>query len=360
MAVSNDSDFREWLEAQTKDVCVAISFRSAMRAIPFASLVDDKDPLHARHVLGACRSLITAGVAALRPSEMLEKAADSASRRPFDPTIESKFSYYALAVDRAAAAASRAAAAGHKAKTVSATRIAVRAAARAASLLDDSDAYFETDAASDVSALMHAKNVTNSAGARASEGGEILRSGHPWTFWAEWYDRAMAGDPVPWELQERIALIPDAVWEAGPEAVADEIARIRARYELGVSIEAVEADNRWFQAHPPGPGHNNPPVEIDDPVVAQHLTIVWATIDDLKIENEKAHPEPARFEALVTQLRVAFHAVLSWLGGRMTLTVDTVIKWGVPAAGGGYVFLYPDKVEAVLRAAQAVLPFLGP
>lgn len=29
----------------------------------------------------------------------------------------------------------------------------------------------------------------------------------------------MAGDPLEWKLQETIALIPDDVWQAGPEAV---------------------------------------------------------------------------------------------------------------------------------------------
>lgn len=53
---------------------------------------------------------------------------------------------------------------------------------------------------------------------------------HPWTFWAEWYDRAMAGDPLPWDLQEQVALIPDEIWEAGPEAVAEEIKRIQLEY----------------------------------------------------------------------------------------------------------------------------------
>ncbi|MEJ6393968.1 hypothetical protein V8J82_11915 [Gymnodinialimonas sp. 2305UL16-5] len=37
----------------------------------------------------------------------------------------------------------------------------------------------------------------------------------------------MAGDPLPWDLQEAIALIPDHTWAAGPEAVAEEIRRLQ-------------------------------------------------------------------------------------------------------------------------------------
>ena len=60
--------------------------------------------------------------------------------------------------------------------------------------------------------------------------GLVIDQGGPWTFWAEWYDRAMEGDPLPWGLQERVALIPDEIWEAGPEAVAAEIKRIQLEY----------------------------------------------------------------------------------------------------------------------------------
>lgn len=40
----------------------------------------------------------------------------------------------------------------------------------------------------------------------------------------------MAGAPLPWELQEKVALIPNEIWEAGPDAVAAEIARIEAEF----------------------------------------------------------------------------------------------------------------------------------
>ena len=60
--------------------------------------------------------------------------------------------------------------------------------------------------------------------------GSILRLGGPWTFWAEWYDRAMAGDPLPWDLQRKIAVIPHDIWEAGPEAVAKRIREIEDEY----------------------------------------------------------------------------------------------------------------------------------
>ncbi|MFV1886024.1 hypothetical protein VWX38_02155, partial [Phaeobacter sp. A38a-4b] len=51
-----------------------------------------------------------------------------------------------------------------------------------------------------------------------------------WYFWHEWYDGFQKGTPLDWELQRRIALIDDAIWDAGPETVAAEIERIKAEF----------------------------------------------------------------------------------------------------------------------------------
>ena len=48
-----------------------------------------------------------------------------------------------------------------------------------------------------------------------------------WTFWREWYQSFLDGKPLNWGLQRRVALIDNAIWDAGPEAVAKEIERIR-------------------------------------------------------------------------------------------------------------------------------------
>ncbi|MEP3025496.1 MAG: hypothetical protein ABJO71_06475 [Pseudoruegeria sp.] len=59
---------------------------------------------------------------------------------------------------------------------------------------------------------------------------QLLRFANPdteiWSFWARWYQGMWDGKPLDWELQRRVALIDDAVWKVGPEAVAEEIARI--------------------------------------------------------------------------------------------------------------------------------------
>lgn len=51
-----------------------------------------------------------------------------------------------------------------------------------------------------------------------------------WAFWLKWYVAMRDGAPLDWDMLEEIALIPDDVWAAGPEAVATKIAWIEARY----------------------------------------------------------------------------------------------------------------------------------
>lgn|GEM_PF-2512825 len=56
------------------------------------------------------------------------------------------------------------------------------------------------------------------------------RLAHEWSFWIDWYQGFLDGKPLDWELQRRVALIADPIWEEGPEAIAQEIERIKAEW----------------------------------------------------------------------------------------------------------------------------------
>ena len=55
----------------------------------------------------------------------------------------------------------------------------------------------------------------------------FLKDYAKWSFWSEWYSNLLKGAPRDGELHRLVALIDDAIWDAGPEAVAQEIERIR-------------------------------------------------------------------------------------------------------------------------------------
>ncbi len=187
----------------------------------------------------------------------------------------------------------------------------------------------------------------------------LCSAGDTWSFWDRWFGGFLDGEPLNWTLQSEVALISDHVWQAGPEAVAGAIARIEAEFELRARIEAVEADQVLVQQQRLGIGGNNPPEEIDDPVVAENAVILWDSIAGLKEEVDADEPDAARVAYLIDRLGAALKAIMLWCGRKADLVVDTTIKSAIPAGGTGYFYFNPAKAEAVLKAAQAWLPFLA-
>jgi len=49
-------------------------------------------------------------------------------------------------------------------------------------------------------------------------------------FFARWYDGMLRGEPLPWDLQEKVARIPEETWKAGADAVAAAIEEIEAAF----------------------------------------------------------------------------------------------------------------------------------
>lgn len=79
----------------------------------------------------------------------------------------------------------------------------------------------------------------NSVAAESWKGFTRISSAHPeWSFWREWYQGFLDGQPLDWALQRRVALIPDEDWGKGPEHIALLIAAIRARFEAEKSKPA--------------------------------------------------------------------------------------------------------------------------
>lgn len=182
-------------------------------------------------------------------------------------------------------------------------------------------------------------------------------AGKSGAFWREWYQGFLDGKPLDWELQRRVALIDDAIWEAGPEAVAQAIEKIRAKFNLEKQIEELKADLHRTSDNRRGIGGNMPPEKLDDAPIAQELVIVWQPLADLKDEIAKDDPSQTRLQEIIESLVAALKMGLAWCLRKGDLIVDTAIKWAVPA-GGGYLALNPEKLEAVIEAAKKLLGVL--
>ena len=185
-----------------------------------------------------------------------------------------------------------------------------------------------------------------------------------WSFWREWYQGFLDGKPLDWELQRRVALIDDAIWEAGPEAVADEIERIRAGYE--VEIRAAEIEQ---SAYPHsniqsvrGMGDNNPPSSIDDAVETSNgVTIIWAAAQELKEQAQSQSPNKARARKAVSAIVGVLRACGLWAAKKIDKGLDAAVIAACAAggtAGVAWITQNADKIQELIDAAQKWLPFL--
>ena len=178
------------------------------------------------------------------------------------------------------------------------------------------------------------------------------------SFWREWYQSLLDGEPIDWVLQRRIALIEDAVWEAGIEAVASEIEKIRTIFDLEMRIVDLEADLRSATVDRHGIGGNDPPEMLGDAPIAKELVIVWQPLEELSDEIANGDPDASRLKAIIDKLVSALNTGFAWCLKKGDLAVDTVIKWAIPASGTSYLALNPEKLEAVIEAAKRLLSAL--
>lgn len=229
--------FEGWLSEQPREVSVATAHRAALRVAPIVFCAVDL-PLASKHrlVLATLRAMLISSVATVRPTDEIKSAAANA----------------ALAADVAANAADVAA------NAALAANAADVAALAAATLLRSIYADATIPAAELLTTAIDddlSRAILDWAAGREN----LLESGGPWAFWAEWYARAMAGEPLDWDLQEQIALIPYEVWDGddAPEKVAAEIRKIEATHYAKALPQAEVlvqgADGRWdVQPDPSG------------------------------------------------------------------------------------------------------------
>ncbi|OAN70775.1 hypothetical protein A8B78_04810 [Jannaschia sp. EhC01] len=371
MAVTNEEEFRAWLEEQTQETCTAIAHRAAMRVLPFAMDLEGfagADFL----ALAVFRAMVTSGVGTLGPTPGsaagLRKAANTAGAavnsaarsavNSADCARSAAYSAYSAASSVARPANSAYYAVGSLAYSADSARSAVQLAnfVRLAAYEDaelNSVSWMQID-------NPVPEELLEATVAFLASGRSALDAGGPWAFWAEWYARAMAGDPLNWKLQEQIALIPNEIWEAGPEAVAEAIAEIEAQFELRERIAEFEAGRVVSEEARLGIGGNSPPEEIDDPVVAEQVGVIWDSVAGLKDEVEADEPDVEHVAKLIERLGAALKAVLAWCGRKCDLAVNTAIIVTVSSAASNQTPLVLAKAEAILKAAQTWLPFLAP
>ena len=236
--ITSQDQFKDWLEQQPAEICQAIACRASLRSLPELMRLTDHNPIFRADttmILASLRATLLSGVSSMRPppdrSELGSafSAATSAARSAHSEAFSSTSSVADSGADHAAAATYSSAFSATRSAAHSVSHSAAAPALAAGSAL--SAAYADTSL--QIPNMFHAQLWPD-----PTEIGHLLRyleefrihaSKHAeWAFWAEWYQGFVDGKPLDWELQRRVAVIDDAIWDQGPEAVAAAIDDIKA------------------------------------------------------------------------------------------------------------------------------------
>ncbi|TCO72938.1 hypothetical protein [Rhodovulum euryhalinum] len=242
--IRDGKTFRAWLDQEDlpREAMVALAHRAAMRVLPvWWSEVETADWARKRELtaLPVCRTLLTSGSSACAEDPDVKgrlAAASSSAAAAASSAFADASSSAAAAASSSAAAAASSAFAFADAADADAFAAAAAASSSAADAADAVWAALREDCAAgaDVPQLVAAP-LWHAAERPFDAPWQSLRAtyppdgDHPWAFWIDWYQRALDGTETRWDLLRRIALIDDAIWEAGPDAVAAEIARLQGQ-----------------------------------------------------------------------------------------------------------------------------------
>ncbi len=188
-------------------------------------------------------------------------------------------------------------------------------------------------------------------------------AGGKWQYWIEWYQSFAMGKPLDWELQRRVVMIEEKYWIAGPGAIADEIERIRARWQVETAQADLGSSLRIQAAERHGIGGNNPPESIQDEHLSGAVTLIWEAKEELSTALKQENPAREWIEAILAKFKAGLTSLLKWCAGKVNLAVGTAIVVGTTKGStvvvDTYIAKHPEKIEALIEAIERWLPFLS-
>jgi len=226
---SNHAERRVWLEKQSREVCVAMANRAAMRVFPMAVLPAKAKDTQRLDLTGATKwALLISAVAVTASTAEIKDAASAALSAASAFSAATAAAAFSAAAVAAAAAPSSAFSASSGSSFTTSFSAAASAAAAAAS---DAAAIDQGTTAPELLALplWPDKNPLLEDWQKARK---ILESDPvDQSFWIDWYERFLQGQPQNWEMLQEIALsVKKDDWEKGSAHVNGMIADIQARY----------------------------------------------------------------------------------------------------------------------------------
>lgn len=351
-AITDRAGQTSWLQEQPNDVQVAIAARGGLRTVP--GLGSTSPDRFGDIALACLRTAITASVAVFGPSEKLRLIANALGGLTTRIAENATLSEYVTALSVSAAAfatlptGTEILAIGKRP-----TRWAVRTGPPAGSATQ-AVSVATNDATLSIQSLMFGNAAYDALMIESGHDARYLMSlplwigiNVPeefstqfkllnmhfsqvlgiWSFWRDWYQGFLDGEPLDWELQRRVALIPDEDWDEGPAHVSGVIDEIRARIEVERHAEAVAALLAASDLLPAGIGHNNPPDAVDDlPISLEDLAETNKMIARVLREVGNPKPDKSVVEGAATWIRQALWTAALWFAMKADIAAGEFAK----------------------------------
>lgn len=177
----------------------------------------------------------------------------------------------------------------------------------------------------------------------------FLQSDPAWSFWLLFYEGMWNGTFTDWDLAFEVIKIAEEDWEQGYQRIGEVIEGLARDLAAKAAKDVLRSDRDRF-----GIGGNNPP---PDAALEQAVSQIHEGARAVEAQVGAPTPDKAALERAIALLGQGLAALLKWIGHKGDLTVDQLIKWGVPA-GCTYLVLNPQKVQVLLDAAKAWLPLI--
>lgn len=242
-----------WLKTRPREDAVTIAHRAAMRVAPLWVAAMGHDAVLKADVTGVTilRLLLSSGVASKMPSPRVSAAAlaaDAAAElvnRATEPLASARLAAVAIAAQAARNAAAAAAATDAVALTMN-TVVRASASTHAALSTDNAPAVLLETAEQDAHRLSANDDLERSPlwvgknpHERAWQDSQpVLRDAPGGDFWIDWYQRALDGRPQNWPLLRDVALIDNALWAEGGDALDKAINGVRQEHALAATANA--------------------------------------------------------------------------------------------------------------------------
>ena len=187
---------------------------------------------------------------------------------------------------------------------------------------------------------------------------EIKTNGR-WSFWIDWYEKVLNGQPQDWELLQAI-VDADIDWGGPAEEVNRAIQQVEREYLLDTVERLKEETSRVIAASGtlPNRGHNNPPELIEtDEDAKSAMTFIWADLNDAERELDQDEADPMALKRIGQALVNGTAKVLSYIGKKTDVLIDASLKGAGLAGSAWLVTQFPTVLEAIQKAGGAILEF---